>query len=475
MSQANSITIVGAGLAGAEAAWQAAKAGVPVTLFEMRPKKKSPAHHTSDFAELVCSNSFGSLSSDRASGLLKEELRNLNSFVINTADKNSVPAGGALAVDRGKFSSHITQKLSSHPLIRIERHELRELPPENEITIIASGPLTSDQLAKDLKKFTGIDECHFFDAASPIIEGESINLDLAFKASRYDKGDADYINCPMNKKQYLTFLNSLIGAEQAELKNFEKDLANFFEGCLPIEELACRGEDTMRYGPLKPIGIWDPRWGDLKDAALRKKKRAYAVVQLRQEDREGKLWNLVGFQTNLKWSEQKRVIRMIPGLEEAEFVRFGVMHRNTFLESPKLLNASLQFRKRHNLFAAGQITGTEGYAAAVAGGWLAGTNAALLAKGAQPITLPKDTMIGALTHFISDLELRQKSHTKSHFQPMPPNFGLMPKLKTRIPEKRSRYGAYRDRSLMSLKKSIDNNKNLLEIISSSQKSSTDDN
>jgi methylenetetrahydrofolate--tRNA-(uracil-5-)-methyltransferase len=305
-------------------------------------------------------------------------------------------------------------------------------------------------LANQLRAFTGLDECHFFDAASPIVDGESIDLNLAFRASRYDKGDADYINCPMDRQQYLTFRDGLLTAEQAALKDFEQESACFFEGCLPIEELARRGEDTMRYGPLKPIGLWDPRWGDVTDREVRRAKRAHAVVQLRQEDRDGRLWNLVGFQTNLKWSEQKRVLRMIPGLAEAEFVRFGVMHRNTFLESPQLLDATLQFRRRPSLMAAGQITGTEGYAAAVAGGWLAGTNAARLALGKPLLTLPPTTMAGALMHFISNPPLGDAAAAKGRFQPMPPNFGLLPELSCRIRDKRQRYGAYRDRALADL-------------------------
>ncbi len=445
------LLVIGAGLAGSEAAWQIARAGIPVKLIEMRPLRRSPAHHSNDFAELVCSNSFGSHSSDRASGLLKEELRQLGSFIIKSADKYSVPAGGALAVDRSKFSQFITEKISKHPLINVERKEAKFLPHEDQITVIASGPLTSDDLANDLRGFTGLEECHFFDAASPIVEGESIDLSLAFKASRYDKGDADYINCPMNKEQYLAFRAALLNAEQADVKGFDKESAAFFEGCLPIEVLAKRGEDTMRYGPLKPIGLWDPRWGDLHNKELRKANRAYAIVQLRQEDKDGRLWNLVGFQTNLKWGEQKKILRLIPGLKNADFVRFGVMHRNTFLESPKLLAPTLQFRKRSKLLAAGQITGTEGYAAAVAGGWLAGTNAALLAMNREPITLPKTTMIGAMIDFISDLQLSEKTRRKNLFQPMPPNFGLLPELNGRIRDKRCRYGAYRDRALKEIK------------------------
>ena len=437
------VWVIGAGLAGTEAAWQIARAGVPVRVVEMRPVRRSPAHHSAECGELVCSNSFGALSADRAAGLLQEELRQLGSLVIGTADAHAVPAGGALAVDRGRFSGALTAALEAHPLITLERSEQLLLPPEGEIAALATGPLTSDPLAQDLLRFTGRASCHFFDAASPIVEGDGIDMDVAFRASRYDKGDADYINCPMNREQYLAFREALLSAEQAALKDFEQDSATFFEGCLPIEELARRGEDTMRYGPLKPIGLWDPRWGDLYDADVRRARRAYAVVQLRQEDRDGQLWNLVGFQTNLKWGEQKRVLRMIPGLENASFVRFGVMHRNTFLEAPQLLDATLQFRQRPALLAAGQITGTEGYAAAVAGGWLAGTNAARLALGQQPICLPATTMAGALTHFIA-------TAPSERFQPMPPNFGLMPELPQRIRDKRRRYGAYRDRALADL-------------------------
>ena len=435
--------VIGAGLAGTEAAWQIASSGVSVTLIEMRPIKRSPAHHSAEFAELVCSNSFGALSSDRAAGLLQEELRRLGSLVIRTADQHSVPAGGALAVDRGRYSAALTDALEHHPLVTIERREQMHLPAADKITVLATGPLTSDSLASDLRDFTGRDDCHFFDAASPIVDGETIDMEMAFRASRYDKGDADYINCPMDQHQYHAFRTALLSAEQAQLKDFEKDSATFFEGCLPIEELARRGDDTMRYGPLKPIGLWDPRWGDVHDRDVRRARRAYAVVQLRQEDRDGRLWNLVGFQTNLKWGEQKRVLRMIPGLEQAEFVRFGVMHRNTFLEAPELLKPTLQFRQRERLLAAGQITGTEGYAAAVAGGWLAGTNAARLALGQPTIELPSTCMIGALTHFISEAP-------SGKFQPMPPNFGLLPALDEKIRDKRRRYGAYRDRALADL-------------------------
>ena len=443
LANEGSVTVLGAGLAGTEAAWQVARAGIPVTLVEMRPVRRSPAHHSSDFAELVCSNSFGALSSDRAAGLLQEEMRRLGSLVIGTADHHAVPAGGALAVDRGRYSAALTETLDQHPLVTIERREQQSLPSAEDITVLATGPLTSEPLAEDLRSFTGRSDCHFFDAASPIVHGDSIDLNIAFRASRYDKGDADYINCPMDKEQYLAFREALLAAEQAELKDFDKEDATFFEGCLPIEELARRGEDTMRYGPMKPIGLWDPRWGDVNDRDVRRAKRAYAVVQLRQEDKDGRLWNLVGFQTNLKWGEQKRVLQMIPGLSAAEFVRFGVMHRNTFLESPQLLQPTLQFRSRATLLAAGQITGTEGYAAAVAGGWLAGTNAARLVRGLEPIDLPATTMAGALTHFVSEAPTAK-------FQPMPPNFGLLPDMPERIRDKRARYGAYRDRALADL-------------------------
>ena len=449
-----SVVVIGAGLAGTEAAWQVAQSGVRVRLVEMRPLRRSPAHHSSEFAELVCSNSFGALSSDRAAGLLQEELRRLGSLVITTADAHAVPAGGALAVDRGRYSAALTLALEQHPLVTVERREQMTLPESDQITVLATGPLTSETLAEDLRAFTGRDDCHFFDAASPIVDGETIDMERAFRASRYDKGDADYINCPMNEAEYHAFRDALLAAEQAELKDFEKDNATFFEGCLPIEELARRGEDTMRYGPLKPIGLWDPRWGDVNDRDVRRAKRAYAVVQLRQEDKDGRLWNLVGFQTNLKWGEQKRVLRMIPGLEQAEFVRFGVMHRNTFLKAPELLQPTLQFRRRERLLAAGQITGTEGYAAAVAGGWLAGTNAARLAKGQATIDLPPTCMIGALTHFISEAP-------SGKFQPMPPNFGLLPALPERIRDQRRRYGAYRDRALQDLQLAADKHNSAL--------------
>ena len=445
------VIVIGAGIAGCEAALQIANSGIAVKLVEMRPLNSTPAHHTSEFAELVCSNSFGALSADRAAGLLQEELRTFNSLIIKTADSFSVPAGGALAVDRSKFSKALTQKLSSHPLIEVKRIEQLNLPSKETITIIATGPLTSDELATNLKKFTGIDSCHFFDAASPIIYGDTIDHEIVFKASRYDKGDPAYLNCPMNKLEYFNFRNALINGEQATLKDFDKESANFFEACLPIEEIARRGIETMRYGPLKSIGLWNPDWGDLFDRENRLKKRPHAIVQLRKEDLEGKLLNMVGFQTNLKWSEQKRIFRMIPGLEKAEFVRYGVMHRNTFLESPKLLLPTLQFLKRETLFAAGQIAGTEGYAAAAAGGLLAGINASLLAKNKSPVSFPNESMIGSLMNFISNKNEIMTKQNRNKFQPMPASFGLVPELTTKIKDKKLRYKAYQKRSLDVLK------------------------
>jgi methylenetetrahydrofolate--tRNA-(uracil-5-)-methyltransferase len=429
------IQVIGGGLAGTEAAWQIAQAGVPVILWEMRPKRFSPAHHTEHLAELVCSNSFGASNSDRAAGLLHEELRRNGAIVISKADEHAVPAGGALAVDRGEFGKDLTQTLENHPLIDFRRGEVSAIP--EGIVVVASGPLTAPDLAEDLRRFTGMEYLSFFDAASPIIVGESINRDIAFMASRYDKGEAAYLNCPMNKEQYLRFREELCQAEQTELKDFDRETAKFFEACLPIEELAQRGEDTMRYGPLKPVGLTPPGSND------EPRERPYAVIQLRQEDKAGQLWNMVGFQTNLRWGEQKRIFQMIPGLENAEFVRLGVMHRNTFINAPQLMHPTLQFKQRPTLLAAGQLIGTEGYTAASAGGWLAGTNAARLALGKEPLTLPNTTMMGALFEFIS-------SASPKHFQPMPPNFGILPDLGMKIKNKQERYGKYRDRSLADL-------------------------
>ncbi len=432
-SEIKKVHVIGGGLAGTEAAWQIAQAGIPVIFYEMRPLHLSPAHHTEELAELVCSNSFGAMASDRATGLLQTELRRLGSIIVQKADYHAVPAGGALAVDRALFSKDLTQTLANHPLIDFRRSEVTKIPLE-DVVVLATGPLTSNALAEDLGRLTGKEYLSFFDAASPIVVGESINREIAFFASRYDRGEAAYLNCPFTKEQYLHFQQELKQAEQAELKDFERETAKFFEGCLPIEELARRGEDTMRYGPLKPVGIWDTRYPS---------SRPYAVVQLRQEDKGGQLWNMVGFQTNLRWGEQKRVFRLVPGLEEAEFIRLGVMHRNTFLNSPEILRTTLQFRQHPNLLAAGQITGTEGYTAAAAGGMLAGMNAARLMLGLETVSLPITTMMGSLFAFISEASVK-------HFQPMPPNFGILPELDTRIRSKIERYGAYRDRALADL-------------------------
>ncbi|WP_448525153.1 FADH(2)-oxidizing methylenetetrahydrofolate--tRNA-(uracil(54)-C(5))-methyltransferase TrmFO [Parathermosynechococcus lividus] len=426
------IVVIGGGLAGTEAAWQIARAGLPVILYEMRPHVPSPAHHTAELGELVCSNSFGAKASDRATGLLHHELRALGSLIIATADRHPVPAGGALAVDRAEFSRELTRCLETHPLVELRRSEVSRLP-ESGITVLATGPLTSPSLSADLQRLTGLEYLSFFDAASPIVVGESINREVVFLASRYDRGEAAYLNCPFTADEYQRFWQALCEAEQAPLKDFERDSAQFFEACLPVEELARRGVDTLRFGPLKPVGLQDPRTGS----------RPYAVAQLRQEDRHGQLWNLVGFQTNLRWGEQQRVFRLIPGLEQAEFVRMGVMHRNTFLNAPKLLSASLQFRDRPTLLGAGQLTGTEGYTAAAAGGWLAGTNAARIAQGLPPLVLPPTTMAGALFRYISTADSKT-------FQPMPPNFGILPPLAERIRSKALRYAAYRDRALNDL-------------------------
>ena len=441
MTDLQPIQVIGGGIAGTEAAWQIAQAGVPVVLHEMRPQRLSPAHHSEHLAELVCSNSFGAQATDRASGLLHEELRRLGSIVIGKADEHQVPAGGALAVDRAQFSQDLTETLANHPLIELRRGELPQIPQDG-IVVLTTGPLTSPALTEDLHRFTGMEYLSFFDAASPIVVGESIDFEIAFLASRYDRGEAAYLNCPMNKEQYLHFWRELGQAEQAELKDFERETAKFFEACLPIEEMSRRGEDTMRYGPLKPVGLFDDRRGDFR-APENQIHRPYAVVQLRQEDKGGQLWNMVGFQTNLKWGEQKRVFKLIPGLENAEFVRMGVMHRNTFINSPELLHATLQFKQRPTLLAAGQLSGTEGYTAAAAGGWLAGTNAARVALGLPTVSLPVTTMMGSLFDFIS-------SASPKHFQPMPPNFGILPALPQKVRNKQERYGVYRDRSLADL-------------------------
>ncbi len=400
------VIIIGGGLAGSEAALQLAKRGIEVDLYEMRPKFETGAHKTHKFAEFVCSNSLGSLDATNASGLLKQEILKLGSILMQTAIEHKVPAGGALAIDREGFSAKITKLIEENPLINVIREKLTEIP-ENTPVIIASGPLTSLDLAEKIKEFTGENHLYFFDAIAPIVEKDSINLEKAFYQNRYDKGDSDYINCPMDKDEYLNFYKILTESEKIELKEFEKD-AKFFESCMPIEVMASRGIDTLRFGPLKPVGLIDKRT----------ERENYAVVQLRQDDKAATLYNLVGFQTNLKWGCQKELIHSIPGLENANIVKFGVMHRNTFINSPNVLNPSLQTRKNPDVFFAGQITGTEGYTESIASGLLAGINMARHLQGENLIELPQETMLGALTHYISYEEHK-------NFQPINSNWGII--------------------------------------------------
>lgn len=427
----NKVTVIGAGLAGCEAAWQLAKEGFEVDLYEMKPQKFSPAHKYSGFAELVCSNSLKASRLDSAAGLLKEEMRLLGSLIVPCAEETAVAAGGALAVDREKFSDLVTEKINSCKNINIISKEVDEIPDGN--VIIATGPLTSGGLAESITKKCG-EYLSFFDAAAPIVSYESLNKDLVFFASRYGKGDDDYINCPMNKEEYTNFYNALVSAESAELKEFDKQAFKVYEGCMPVEVLAKRGEDTMRFGPLKPVGLTDPRTG----------KRPYAVVQLRKENNEGTMYNLVGFQTNLKFGEQKRVFSMITGLENAEFIRYGVMHRNSFINSPKLLNADFSMKEFPNIFFAGQITGVEGYIESAASGIMAGINMSRRLKGLETLVLPNVTMIGALSHYISDEYV-------TNFQPMGCNMGILPQLDENIRDKKLKYLKLAERSLEALK------------------------
>ncbi len=400
------VNIIGAGLAGSEAALQLAKRGFKVNLYEMRPHTQTGAHTTEDCAEFVCSNSLGSYDLTNGSGLLKHEMEILGGELIEIAKECAVPAGNALAIDRHKFSQTVTKKIEQNPNINLIREEITEIP--NTPTIIASGPLTSDKFAQSIKEFTNSEYLHFFDAIAPIVECDSINFDIAFWASRYDKGEASYINCPMNKEQYEKFYNILINAPRIEQHDFEKG-AKFFESCLPIEVLASRGEDTLRFGPMKPVGLIDKRTNE----------KNYAVVQLRQDNSAKTLYNLVGFQTNLKWGSQKELLQSIPGLENCNIVRYGVMHRNTFINSPKLLHPTLQTRKRQDLFFAGQITGTEGYTESIASGLLAGINMAKFLNNEQLLELPNETMLGALTHYITNPE-------NDNFQPINSNWGIVP-------------------------------------------------
>ena len=431
------VTVVGAGLAGCEAAWAIAQAGIPVTLYEMKPQKFSPAHHSENFAELVCSNSLKASRIDSAAGLLKEEMRRLGSLLVPCAEECAVEAGGALAVDRHLFSAAVTEKIRSHPMIAVVSQEVSEIP-EGEV-IIATGPLTSDALHEPIAALTG-KSLSFFDAAAPIVTGESISMERAFYASRYDKGTADYLNCPMTKEEYLAFYDALIHAETAPLHDFEQEGLRVYEGCMPVEVLAKRGEDAIRYGMMKPVGLRDPHTG----------LRPYAVVQLRKENREGTLWNLVGFQTNLKWGEQKRVFSMIPGLENAEFIRYGVMHRNSFLDSPKLLNPDYSLRSEPRIRFAGQMTGVEGYMESAGSGILAGLNAVRRMKGEAPLILPRETMLGALTAYITD------PYTEN-LQPMGANMGILPMLDGKFrgkDGKQRKYQAYADRALEALDRVI---------------------
>lgn len=431
------VKVIGAGLAGCEAAWQLANAGIEVELYEMKPKKFTPAHKYNGFAELICSNSLKAERIGSAAGMLKEEMRKLGSLTMQCAEATKVSAGGALAVDREKFSDMVTEKIRSNPKISVIEEEVTEIPDGN--VIIATGPLTSDGLAESIKELCG-NYLYFHDAAAPIVTYESLDKSKVFFASRYGRGEADYINCPMEKDEYLRFYNELVNAESAPLhefdkEHFSKDNFKVYEGCMPVEVLAKRGEDTMRYGPLKPVGIYHPETN----------KRYYAVVQLRAENAQGSLYNIVGFQTNLKFGEQKRVFSMIPGLENAEFVRYGVMHRNTFINSPKLLNEQFNMRERENLFFAGQMTGVEGYIESAASGIFAGLNMARRLNGKEYVSLPDTTMLGALSKYISD-------PTVEKFQPMGSNMGILPELPERIRDKKLKYEKIAERGLADLDK-----------------------
>lgn len=419
------------GLAGTEAAYQIAKRGIKVKLYEMKPEKFSPAHSSKELAEIVCSNSFKSNSITNACGLLKEELRNLGSLLIQIADETKVPAGQALAVDRETFSKRVTEEIEKNPNIEIIREEVENIEAEDGIVIIATGPLTSEKMAEQIISITGKDRLAFYDAAAPIIEKDSINFNIAFYGDRYGKeGDSSYINLPMNKEEYEIFYNELVNAEIVTLHEFEKK--EIFEGCMPIEVMAKRGEDTIRFGPLKPVGFTDPRTNS----------RPYAIVQLRQDNTSGTLYNMVGFQTNLKFGEQKRVFSLIPGLENAEFVKYGVMHRNTFINSPELLDNTYNLKAKSNIYFAGQITGVEGYVESIASGLVAGLNAVAKFNNTEKITFPNETVIGALSSYIST------ENTK--FQPMNANFGILPPLEEKIKDKIQRYTKMAERALKSL-------------------------
>lgn len=426
------VTVIGGGLAGSEAAWQIAQRGVAVKLFEMRPHTKTPAHETEHLAELVCSNSLGSSLESTAGGVLKKELELMGSVIIETAQQTKVPAGGALAVNRELFAQEVTRRLEAHSLIEIVRQECQDIP--EGVVVVASGPLTSPALTKVLQDLTKSENLYFYDAAAPIVLGESIDYERGFWAARYGKGTADYFNCPLTEEEYKAFWQALISAEEAPLHDHEaKEGLAVFEGCLPLEVMAKRGEDALRYGPFRPVGLVDSEG-----------RRPYAVLQLRLENTEATLFNLVGCQTRLKWGEQQRVFRMIPALRDAEFVRYGVMHRNTFINSPKVLEPNFQFREEGRLFLAGQITGVEGYVESTASGLLAGINAARVVQGKEPILLPRETMLGSLAHYISNAD-------PEHFQPMNANFGILPPLDPPVRGKRERKLAYGQRALETLR------------------------
>lgn len=429
MTNASKVTVIGAGLAGSEAAWQIANQGVPVVLYEMRPVRKTPAHITDKFAELVCSNSLRANGLTNAVGVLKEEMRRMNSLIMRCADKHAVPAGGALAVDRDGFSGEVTSTLRDHPLIEVRTEELPALP--EGITVVATGPLTSPSLSDELKRLTGEEYLYFYDAAAPIVDKDSIDMSKVYLASRYDKGEAAYLNCPMTEEQFDAFHDALVSAETAPMKEFEKEI--YFEGCMPIEVMARRGKQTALFGPMKPVGLVNPHTGKLP----------YAVVQLRQDNAAGTLYNLVGFQTHLKWGEQKRVFSLIPGLENAEFVRFGVMHRNTFISSPKLLHPTYQFKGRDDLFFAGQMTGVEGYVESAASGMIAGINAGRMALGQDCVVLPPETTLGSMAHYITTADPK-------HFQPMNANFGLLPPLGEKIRDKKRKNELLAERALQTI-------------------------
>ena len=426
------INVIGAGLAGCEAAMQIASRGIKVRLFEMKPKKKSPAHKSDLFSELVCSNSLKAMRVESAAGLLKEEMRRLGSFLMTCADKCKVPAGGALAVDREQFARLVTEGIKSNPNIEVISEEIKRLPDDG-ITIVATGPLTSDALASDIEKRFG-GSLSFFDAAAPIVTAESVDMDYAFTASRYDRGgEDDYINCPMNKEEYERFYNELVNAERAPLHEFDVNNPKVYEGCMPVEVMAQRGEGTLRFGPMKPVGLVNPKTGH----------RPWAVLQLRKENSGGTMYNLVGFQTNLKFPEQKRVFSLIPALHRAEFVRYGVMHRNTFINSPAVLNADYSVKENKNLFFAGQLMGVEGYMESADAGIVAGINAARRLNGLETVVFPKDTMSGALEGYVTDPSVKK-------FQPMGANLGILPELEHRPRDKRERAAAYAERALASL-------------------------